>query len=213
MGNIDYWENPGETASNVKKETEKGLDLLNQINGEIISFFGSSQIKKDEKNYKHCEKVAFKLGEKGYAIVTGGGPGIMEAANSGANRAGATSIGIRAELIEGQKVKDNIYTKRSEFHFVFLRRFIMYVKSKAWIFYPGGFGTLDELFECIQLKYTGVRDKKPIICVDKKYWKGLFEWIEENAYKSKFLMHGKKDLELVHFVDTFDEISDILKKN
>jgi len=211
MGNIDYWANSKETIAKVNEEIVKGLALLNKIDKDIISFFGSSQIKKGDDYYEHCRKVAFDLGKKGYAIITGGGPGIMHAANSGATEAGAPSIGIKAELIEGQDVHDDIYTEKSQFHFVFLRRFIIYVKSKAWIFYPGGFGTLDELFECLQLKYTGVRDRKPIICVDREYWKGLFKWIKENPYKNDFLRRGKKDLDLVHFVDTLEEINRILE--
>jgi len=212
MVNKDYWEFSEETVKQVSKEMKKGLNTINKINNDIITIFGSSQIEEGKNDYEHCKKTAFELGKKGYAIITGGGQGIMHAANTGAKKAGAPSIGIRAILIEEKEVKDNIYTEKIDFEFVFLRRFIMYVKSKAWIFYPGGIGTLDELFECMQLKYTGIRDKKPIICVNKKYWKGLFKWMEENPYKNRFFKHGKIDLKLVHLVDSTEEILKILEK-
>ena len=212
MANKDYWKFKKETVKKVSEEISKGFDIINKIDKDIITIFGSAQIREGEADYEHCKKTAFELGKRSYAIVTGGGPGIMQAANTGAKEAGAPSVGIRSELIEGQEVKENIYTEKSDFEFVFLRRFIMYVKSKAWIFYPGGIGTLDELFECMQLKYTGIRNKKPIICVNKKYWEGLFKWLEENPYKNKFFMHGKEDLKLVHLVDTTEEILGILGK-
>ena len=98
------------------------------------------------------------------------------------------------------------------FEFVFLRRFIMYAKSKAWIFYPGGIGTLDELSECMQLRYTGIRNQKPIICVDQKYWEGLFTWLEERAFKNNYLMHGKSDLQLVQFAETTEDILKIVEQ-
>jgi hypothetical protein len=212
MVNKDYWKFPEETIKQVSEEINKGLEIINKIDNDIITIFGSAQIEEGKADYEHCKRTAFELGKKGFAIVTGGMTGIMRAANTGAKKAGAPSVGIRAKLIKGKRIKDNIYTEKSEFEFIFLRRFIMYVKSKAWIFYPGGIGTLDELFECMQLRYTGVRNKKPIICVNKKYWEGLFKWLEENAYKNKFLIHGKADLKLVHFVDSTEEILKILEK-
>src|SRR4051812_35536407 len=138
MSNKNYWENSEETIGMVTAELRKGFDLLNTIPNDPVTFFGSAKVKESDAYYQHCEQTAFALGKKGYTIITGGGPGIMRAANTGAHRAGAPSIGIRAQLIEGQGVLDYVYTDKIDFEFVFLRRFIMYSKSKAWIFYPGG---------------------------------------------------------------------------
>ena len=213
MANKNYWEAEGETINQIAQELKEGFKILNSIPNEIVTFFGSAQIDPSDEIYKHCENTAYELGRNGYAIVTGGGPGIMRAANTGATRAGAISVGIRALLIEGQSVTDDIYTAKLDMEFVFLRRFIMYAKSKAWIFYPGGIGTLDELAECMQLRYTGVRNKKPIICVNREYWAGLFRWLEQGAYKKNFLMHGKSDLELVQFAESTSDIIEILGKH
>jgi len=211
MANKNYWESQEETLEQITKEVRAGFDLLNTIPNDILTFFGSAQIKENDEWYQHCERTAFELGKRGNAIITGGGPGIMRAANVGAHRAGAISIGIRAGLIDGQLVEDDVYNAKLDMEFVFLRRFIMYAKSKAWIFYPGGIGTLDELSECMQLRYTGIRNQKPIICVNAKYWEGLFKWLEENAYKNNFLMHGKSDLHLVQFADTTEEVVSIIE--
>ena len=213
MANKNYWEKPEEVAKQIGEEARKGLQLINKIQKPIITIFGSAQIKEKDKYYKHCEKTAFELGKKGYAILTGGGPGIMKAANTGAKKAGTISIGIRSLLIENQRegIEDDLYTEKIDLEFMFLRRFSLYAKSKAWLFYPGGIGTLDELSECLLLKYTGIRDQKPIICVGRKYWKGLFDWIEKKAYKNGFLMNGKEDLKLAHLVDTIEEVLEIIE--
>jgi len=211
MANKNYWEAPDETIQEIADEVKRGFDVLNQIPNEIVTFFGSAQIEESEEFYQHCENTAFELGKKGYAIVTGGGPGIMRAANSGASRAEAPSIGIRAGLIDGQQVTENIYSHKLEMEFVFLRRFVMYAKSRAWIFYPGGIGTLDELSECMQLRYTGIRNQKPIICVNEEYWEGLFIWLREKAYKNNFLMHGESDLKLVQFAESSEDVIRIIE--
>ena len=126
------------------------------------------------------------LVKRGYAILSGGGPGIMHAANSGAMEAGAPSIGLRAELLEEQEVTDKIFTHKLSFHFLFTRRFIMSIKSEALVFYPGGYGTLNELFDYAVHMQTNIIDTVPIICVNKKYWQGLFDWLKENPLKKDF---------------------------
>lgn len=210
MANKNYWEHSEESISQASREMRIGFELLNKTPNNLLTFFGSAQIKESDPHYQLCEETAFEFGKRGYAIMTGGGPGIMRAANTGAKRAEAISIGIRGNLIQEQFVSEDIYTDLIDVEFMFLRRFFMYVKSKAWIFYPGGIGTLDELFECMQLRYTGIRNQKPIICVDEGYWHGLFEWMENNAYKKNFLMHGKEDLRLVEFANTKEEILNLV---
>jgi uncharacterized protein (TIGR00730 family) len=208
--NKEYYSNANGTAQKVQKEINEGLALLNKIDNKIITFFGSHRVSEDSKYYRDCKKIAYELGKKGYAILSGGGPGIMHAANSGAMAANVPSIGLKAELLEGEKVTDAIFTNELSFHFLFARRFIMSIKSEALIFYPGGYGTLNELFEYAVLMQTGIVDKVPIICVNKKYWQGLFDWLKNNPLKENFFIQDIEDLKLLHFVDSAEEIFEIL---
>lgn len=201
------------TVETVKEEINRGLNLLNKIDNKMITFFGSHRVEKSNKHYQDCEKVAFELGKRGYAILSGGGPGIMHTANSGATRAKAPSIGLTAELLAGEVVKDKIHSEKSSFKFLFVRRFIMSIKSEALIFYPGGYGTLNELFEYAVLRQTGIVDKVPIICVNRKYWDGLFNWLKNNSLKNEFFIHHKEDLDLLHLVDSYEEVIKIIREN
>ncbi|MBN2042518.1 MAG: TIGR00730 family Rossman fold protein [Candidatus Aenigmarchaeota archaeon] len=210
--NAEYYSNTEWTVSKVREEINDGLSLLNRIDRKIITVFGSHRVKPDNKYYDHCKKTAFELGKRGYAIMSGGGPGIMHAANSGAKEAGAPSIGLRAELLKGEKINDPIFTEEMSFHFMFVRRFIMSIKSEALIFYPGGFGALNELFEYLVLMQTGIVDTVPIICVNRNYWNGLFEWLKNNPLKEDFLINDDKDMGLIHFADSPEEIIDIIEK-
>ena len=139
--------NPDWTVERARDELKDGITLLNKIDAKVITFFGSHRVAQKSKDYQDCKNLAFKLGKMGYAIVSGGGPGIMHAANSGAMEAKTYSIGMVAELIKEEKVTDPIFTEKLFFKFLFARRFIMSIKSDALIFYPGGYGTLNELFE------------------------------------------------------------------
>ncbi len=209
--NKQYYSDAEWTSQKVNQEITKGLELLNQINKKIVTFFGSHRAKKKSKYYKHAEKLAFTLGLRGYAIASGGGPGIMHASNTGATKAKTQSIGLRARLLKGEWIKDPIFTHDLSFHFLFVRRFIMSIKSEALIFYPGGYGTLNEIFEYAVLMQTGIVDKVPIICVNKKYWKGLFEWLKENPLKEGFFIRDK-DIKLLYFIDDPKEIIKIIEK-
>ena len=204
--NKQYYEKTDWTVDKVQKEINDGLALLNGINTKIVTFFGSHKVAHDSEYYQHCRRVAFELGKKGYAILSGGGPGIMHAANSGATEAKTRSIGLRAELLANEKGDGSLFTDELSFHFLFVRRFVMSIKSEALIFYPGGYGTLNELFEFAVLMQTGIVDTVPIICVNRKYWHGLFEWLEDNPLRKDFFMHDIKDLRLLYFVDELDEI-------
>lgn len=208
--NSQYLKHVKWTATHAEKEIENGLKLLKKIDRPIITIFGSHALTKDNKYYIHCEKTAYELGKKGYAIVTGGGPGIMQAANAGASRAKTISVGIREELIKEQKVRSNIYTNKIAFRFLFVRRFILQIKSDAIIFYPGGFGTLNELFEYVTLIVTEVNDKIPIILVNKEYWNGLYIWMKDVLLKEGII--SKQGLELMKFADNTQEILDIIWK-
>src|SRR3989338_3593579 len=151
------------------------------------------------------------LGKCGYAIVTGGGPGIMRAANQGAIKAKAPSIGIMASLIKGESIKDRIFTKQLSYHFLFVRRFVLSIKSDALIFFPGGYGTLNELFEYIVLIQLGFIDRVPIICIDREFWDGMFKWLESKPNAFGYYIETQRDLKLIQLADSADEALKLLK--
>jgi uncharacterized protein (TIGR00730 family) len=209
--NVQYFRNIMNTVEDVDKEIATGLRTLDSINRKIISIFGSHAIENADKYYKHCEETAYKLGMKKYAILTGGGPGIMQAANSGATRAKTISIGFKAGLLKKeQSVAENIFTHQVSFNFLFARRFSLAIKSNALIFYPGGYGTLNELFEYVTLIQTHMVDPVPVICVNKKYWEGLFKWLKSQTLKQGFIQ--TKHLKGIYFADTQGEIIKIIER-
>lgn len=187
-----------------------GFERMSKI-GPCVSIFGSARTKPDHKYYQLAVDVAQKIVEHGYGVITGGGPGIMEAGNKGAHLGGGTSVGLNIDLPFEQH--DNPYIdsdKSLDFDYFFVRK-VMFVKySQGFVVMPGGFGTLDELFEAITLIQTHKIDSFPIILVGKDFWSGLWEWV-----KSTMLDAGNinaQDLELVHIVDNADEVIEILNK-
>jgi len=200
------------TTSRITKEVDQGLNLLGKIDEPIITFLGSHKPKPGSKYYEHAYQLAKRLGEHDYAIVTGGGPGIMEAANKGASDAHAISVGIRAALLKGEKVEHRYFNRELSYHFLFVRRFILSLKSNALIFYPGGYGTLNEFFEYVVLIQLAFIDRVPVICIDRKYWKGMFDWLKKVPQKEGFFIDPKRDMEIVQFADTEEDVLKILKK-
>jgi len=190
-------------------EFVNGYEKLSRI-GPCVSIFGSARTKPEDKYYKLTEKVAHKIVDHGYGVITGGGPGIMEAGNKGAHLGGGTSVGLNIELPFEQH--DNPYIdhdKSLDFDYFFVRK-VMFVKySQGFVVMPGGFGTLDELFEAITLIQTHKIEKFPIILVGTEFWEGLFEWVKSTLL-GKFNNISEKDLDLIHLVDTEDEVIDIL---
>jgi uncharacterized protein (TIGR00730 family) len=192
-------------------EFVKGYEKLSQI-GPCVSVFGSARTKPDHKYYKLTERIAQKIVDHGYGVITGGGPGIMEAGNKGAHLGGGTSVGLNIDLPFEQH--DNPYIDRDkslDFDYFFVRK-VMFVKySQGFVVMPGGFGTLDELFEAITLIQTNKIDKFPIILVGTEYWGGLIDWIRNVLFDS-FQNISDGDIDLIHLVDTEDEVLDILDK-
>lgn len=192
-------------------EFVNGYEKLSQI-GPCVSIFGSARTKPDMKYYKLAEKVAKKIVDHGYGVITGGGPGIMEAGNKGAHLAGGTSVGLNIDLPFEQH--DNPYIdndKSLDFDYFFVRK-VMFVKySQGFVVMPGGFGTLDELFEAITLIQTHKIDKFPIILVGSEFWSGLVDWIRKTLLDS-FQNISEPDIDLVQVVDTEDEVIEILDK-
>ncbi|WP_242094804.1 TIGR00730 family Rossman fold protein [Aestuariivivens sediminicola] len=190
-------------------EFVNGFEKMSQI-GPCVSIFGSARTKPDHETFKLAEQIARKIVESGYGVITGGGPGIMEAGNKGAHLGGGTSVGLNIELPFEQH--DNPYIdkdKSLDFDYFFVRK-VMFVKySQGFIVMPGGFGTLDELFEALTLIQTKKIEKFPIILVGSDFWEGLLHWVKDTLL-AKFSNISPNDLNLIHVVDTADEVIDIL---
>ncbi|MGJ8549286.1 TIGR00730 family Rossman fold protein [Winogradskyella wichelsiae] len=189
-------------------EFVNGYEKLSKI-GPCVSIFGSARTKPDHKYYKLAENVATQIVEHGYGVITGGGPGIMEAGNKGAHIAGGTSVGLNIELPFEQH--DNPYIdsdKSLDFDYFFVRK-VMFVKySQGFVVMPGGFGTLDELFEAITLIQTHKIESFPIILVGTEFWGGLLDWVKTTLVDAKNI--SADDLDLIHLVDTPGEVIAIL---
>ena len=190
-------------------EFVNGFEKLSKI-GPCVSIFGSARTKPDNRYYILAEKIAKRIVEAGYGVITGGGPGIMEAGNKGAHLGGGTSVGLNIELPFEQH--DNPYIdpdKSLDFDYFFVRK-VMFVKyAQGFVVMPGGFGTLDEFFEAITLIQTQKIEKFPIILVGSDYWTGLLDWIKDTLL-GKFENIKETDLDLIHLVDTEDEVIAIL---
>ena len=190
-------------------EFVNGYEKLSQI-GPCVSIFGSARTKPDHEYYKLAESVTRKIVESGYGIITGGGPGIMEAGNKGAHLAGGTSVGLNIDLPFEQH--DNPYIdadKNLNFDYFFVRK-VMFVKySQGFVVMPGGFGTLDELFEALTLIQTHKIAKFPIILVGSDFWGGLVDWIKGTLLEKAGNI-SPEDLNLFTVVDTADEVCQVL---
>jgi len=185
----------------IMSEFVDGFDELSKI-GPAVTIFGSSRAKKQDKYYKLAQKTAGLLAKDGYAIITGAGPGIMEAANKGAKEAGGGSIGLNIQVPMLQKPNPYI-TNLIEFRYFFCRK-VMFVKyAKAFVIFPGGFGTMDEFFEAITLIQTERIEKFPVILLGKEYWDGLMAWMKTSMLEEDRI--EKQDLDIFHIVSTPEE--------
>ncbi|WP_025740323.1 LOG family protein [Aquimarina pacifica] len=192
-------------------EFVNGFEKMSKI-GPCVSIFGSARTKTDNKYYKLATEIAHEIVNNGYGVITGGGPGIMEAGNKGAHLGGGTSVGLNIDLPFEQH--DNPYIdsdKSLDFDYFFVRK-VMFVKySQGFVVMPGGFGTLDELFEAMTLIQTKKIAKFPIILVSTEFWGGLMDWVK-TILLEKFENISPQDLDLIHVVDTPQEVIQILDK-
>lgn len=206
--NKAYFDRKGWTAARVEREVDAGLSVLESVDCRIVTFFGSHVVAEKDLLYSQAHDLAKRLGEQGFAVCTGGGPGIMKAANSGAMAAGAPSIGFKEALLQHEQgVESKHFTHQYAFEFMFVRRFVLAIKSEALIFFPGGFGTLNELFEYVVLMQTGMVDTVPVICVGKEFWKGLDDWIEGEVAKRGYVQKAQTRIYTI-----VDDVEDVLKK-
>jgi hypothetical protein len=183
-------------------EFVEGFDTLADISN-AVSFFGSARTVSGEPMYEQCVETARRLAREGFAVITGGGPGIMEAANRGAQEGGALSVGCNIELPFEQGT--NPYVERAiNFRYFFVRKTMFVKYSTAFVVFPGGFGTLDELFEALTLIQTGKVKHFPVILFGRAYWQGLAEWLEGRVVgEGKIAAH---DLALLKITDDPDEV-------
>lgn len=188
----------------IMSEFVDGFEKMQKI-GPCVSIFGSARTKPDNKYYIMAEEIAFKLTQEGYGIITGGGPGIMEAANKGAKRGNGKSVGLNIDLPFEQKPNEYIDRDKSiDFNYFFVRKTNFLKYSQGFIGMPGGFGTIDELFESLTLVQTHKIAEFPIILVGKEYWAGLITWMKETMlYKEHNI--NEADLDLFKLVDNADE--------
>ncbi len=193
----------------IMAEIVDGYETLTKI-GPCVAVFGSARTKPGNPYYKAAEDVAYLLTKKGFGIITGGGPGIMEAANKGAYNAGGKSVGLNINLPFEQSANEYIDAdKLIEFDYFFTRKLMFMRYSQGYIVLPGGFGTLDELFEAITLIQTHKLVNFPIVLINKEYWKGLVDWITETQLKEGMI--SEEDMDLFHLVDTVEEAVQVIE--
>lgn len=195
----------------IMSEFVNGYEQLSRI-GPCVSIFGSARTKPNEPNYLLTEEIAFKLTQHGFGIVTGGGPGIMEAGNKGATRGKGISVGLNIELPHEQHFNPYIdKDKNLEFDYFFVRK-VMFVKySQGIVILPGGFGTLDEMFEALTLIQTNKISRFPIVLVGSSFWEGLLVWIKSTLIEKHHTV-SIENLDLFRIVDTADEAVDHFRK-
>ncbi len=193
----------------IMSEFVNGYESMSRI-GPCVSVFGSARTKPGDKYYELAESIAYKISKAGYGVITGGGPGIMEAGNKGAHRGEGTSVGLNIDLPFEQHFNPYIdKDKNLNFDYFFVRK-VMFVKySQGFVVMPGGFGTLDELFEAVTLIQTKKIGKFPIILVGTEYWSGLLDWIK-NVMIDKFKNASPEDMDLIRLVDNEDEVVEAL---
>ncbi len=188
----------------VMSEFVEGFETLSKI-GPCVSIFGSARTKSDHKYYKMAEEIASMLVRHGYGVITGGGPGIMEAGNKGARAENGKSVGLNIELPFEQFNNQYIDSdKLINFDYFFVRKVMFMKYAQGFIVMPGGFGTLDELFEAITLIQTKKVGEFPIVLVGKSYWEGLMKWVKEVMLDEEHNI-SPEDLDLMKMVDTAEE--------
>ncbi len=191
----------------ILSEFVEGFENLSKIEP-AVSIFGSARIKEDHPDYRKARKLGQLLAKEGISVLTGGGPGIMEAANRGASEAGGMSVGLNIELPFEQK--PNPYAKKVlTFNYFFVRKVMLVKYAKAFVIFPGGFGTMDEFFEALTLIQTKKILPFPLILVDSKFWGGLLGWIKEQMLMSNFIKDT--DLDLIKVMEEPEEIIEYIR--
>jgi uncharacterized protein (TIGR00730 family) len=191
----------------IQDELRNGFQALGRI-GKAVSIFGSARTPREDPRYEQARALARRLGEEGFAIITGGGPGIMEAANRGAREAGVPSVGLGIELPHEQGMNEFVDLALN-FHYFFTRK-VMFVRyASGFVVFPGGFGTMDELFEAATLRQTEKIRYFPIVLVGSDYWSGLMQWLRDSMLADRYI--GGSDLEAIAVCDDLDRVIEIVE--
>ncbi len=190
----------------IMSELIQGFDALHHI-GPAVTFFGSSRAKPESRYYRLAEETAYRLGQRGFTIITGGGPGIMEAANRGARRAGVHSVGLVIE-IPGEETPNPYQTITLKFRYFFVRKVMLLRYALSYIIFPGGFGTFDELFEAATLIQTGKSYPFPLILFGSDYWNPLLAFMRETMLREGTI--DEKDMGLFRITDDPDEVVEMV---
>jgi uncharacterized protein (TIGR00730 family) len=192
----------------IREEVDRGFDAMRDVE-EGVSVFGSARIAEDDPWYELCRETAACLARNGFAVITGGGPGLMEAANRGAAEAGGLSIGLNIQLPREQE--PNRFANRAiEFHYFFARKLMFVRYARAFVIFPGGFGTLDELFESLTLIQTDRIRHFPVILVDSEFWKPMLRWIDESLEDRGLI--SSDDKELLRVADDPEDVCDHVRR-
>ena len=194
----------------IMAEMVEALDSLNALRVKCISLFGTARCKPDSVEYKDAEKIAHLLVEAGFGVISGGGPGVMEAANKGAYGAGGVSVGLHIQLPHEQGCNKYVKT-RCNFKYFFIRKFMFVKYAMAYVVMPGGMGTIDELSEAFVLAQTGRTRAFPIVLYDSSFWSGMVEWLRKNMAARGFIREKEID-RLITVCDTPEEVASHLRK-
>jgi uncharacterized protein (TIGR00730 family) len=193
----------------INKEFTDGFDFVKK-HSRSVTIFGSARTLENEKDYIKARELGYRISKDlGYAVITGGGPGIMEAGNRGAHEAGGDSLGLTIKL-PMEQVTNPYLSEHLDFKYFFARKVCMSFSAEAYVYFPGGFGTLDEFFEILTLIQTEKVEPTPIILFGKKYWQGLDKFIKKHLLKGEKI--DKKDVDLYTITDDIDEALEIIKK-
>ena len=193
-------------ALRILSEFVEGFDSLAEV-GPSVTFFGSARTKEDDPAYQAARQAADLIARAGLAVITGGGPGIMEAANRGASDAGGVSVGIGIDLPLEEGV-NKFVSVPLEFRYFFVRKTLLAKYANAFVFFPGGFGTLDELFEILTLIQTGKMDPMPVVLYDSSYWQGMVNWLHETMAESGRIHH--RDVDLFKITDDAEVVAQLV---
>ncbi len=205
-GAVETTQSEEERLERVRRELKMGFEAMADV-GPAVSIFGSARTPADHPEYAAAREAARRLGERGYSIITGGGPGVMEAANRGAKDAGVRSIGLNIELPFEQGANPHLDTSL-EFHYFFTRK-VMFVRyARGFVVFPGGFGTLDEAFEALTLEQTDKVFDFPVVLVGTEFWGGLVDWIKQHMLGGQKISPG--DIDLLTVTDDLDEVVECL---
>jgi uncharacterized protein (TIGR00730 family) len=192
----------------IQSEFVEGFGLLAELPA-AVSVFGSARTRPGDEEYAAGEELGRALARAGYAVITGGGPGVMEAVNKGASESGGVSVGLGIELPFEQRLNDWVDVGIN-FRYFFARKTMFVKYAQAFVVFPGGFGTMDELFEALTLVQTGKVTSFPVILYGRTYWQGLLDWLRSTMLRERKV--SEPDLDLLHITDDIDEIVDVIRR-